>query len=187
MKKNIILIVFLILKIGMFAENAEKSNKKEYTAVVLRDFPPLYIVNEKGEHDGFAIDILKNVSKISGFTVKYKQAENWEEAIKMIREGKADFIPAAGINSDRKDEFIFSKEVETIPVSCFVRSKNIDIKEIESLVGKKTGMLKGAAAEKELKNRVPNINIISFENIETGLVYLLSGEIDAFVFPEPAF
>jgi len=154
------------------------------TAAVLSDFPPLYILDKAGKPAGFAIDILTMVAAKKGLQVHYLVVENWAAAMEAVRTGEADFIPGIGISEPRSAEFLFSDEIETIPVSCFVRSKNYAIDGIDSLAGQRVAVIEKSAAETKLKPR-SEIKLVLFPNIDSALIQLLTGDVDAFVFPEP--
>ncbi|MEW6519288.1 MAG: transporter substrate-binding domain-containing protein [Thermodesulfobacteriota bacterium] len=178
-------IFFLLLTSSPSAGGQEDhTDPGEITAAVLSDFPPLYILDNTGKPQGFAIDILNRVAAKTGLRVHYLIVENWAAAMEAVRSGKADLIPGAGISEVRSSEFLFSEEIETIPVSCFVRSKNYEIDGIASLQGKQVAVLEKSAAETRLKER-SDIRLVAFPNIDSALIQLLAGHVDAFVFPEP--
>lgn len=155
-----------------------------HTAAVLRDFPPLYMIGEGGQPQGFAIDILRQVASQSGFAVRYLVIDNWSQAMDAVRTGRADFVPAFGVTDDLGEEFLLSEIVETVPLSIFVRENNADILAAKDLDGRKVAALMGGGSERTLR-RLPKVNLFSTPNLETGLIKLLSGEVDAFVFPAP--
>ncbi|KJR40854.1 Extracellular solute-binding protein, family 3 [Candidatus Magnetoovum chiemensis] len=177
--------VFIALPIfGSAAHQDDETAPNIITAAVLNDFPPLYMLDEAGTPKGFAVDILTDVAKTTGLTVKYIVVDNWDEAMQAVESGKADLVPGIGIDQQRLSKFLFTAEIETIPVSIFVRHKNFSIEGIESLQGHKAAVIEKSAAETKLQN-FKGIEVLSFHDIETALFQLLAGEVDAFVFPEP--
>ena len=157
---------------------------QQITAAVLEDFPPLYTLDPKGNPAGFAIDILDHVGTELDIQVDYVVMENWSDAMQAVREGKADLIPGIGISRERKAEFLFSEIIETIPVSCFVRVKNYEMEGVGSLAGHRVAVIGESAAASLLRKR-EKIELVPFPNIDTALLQLLAGDVDAFVFPEP--
>ena len=155
-----------------------------YRAAVLRDFPPLYLVGNDGKPTGFAIDILGEVSSRCGFQATYLPVDNWAEAMAAVRSGQADFVPAFGVTPGINGAFLFSDVVETVPVSIFVRRSTATIDGVETLKGHKTAVLRGGGAERTLSG-VADIPLVVSANVDTALIQLLAGEVDAFVFPEP--
>lgn len=183
--KGVILIMACFVLFFCHQAVARQVNEPgEITAAVLRDFPPLYTLDKSGRPAGFAIDILRHVSDKAGYTVRYLIVENWSQAMEAVRSGEADLIPGIGISPVRRAEFAFTEEIETIPVSCFVRAKNFTITGIDSLGGHRVAVIGESAAQTRLRSR-RDIELIAFPNIQTALFQLLAGDVDAFVFPEP--
>jgi PAS domain S-box-containing protein len=181
------LFIFLaLLSIGTSPvySQGDQPRSNEITAAVLRDFPPLYMLDDAGKPAGFAIDILTRVADKTGLQVHYLIVENWAAAMEAVRTGEADLIPGIGISETRSTEFLFSDAIETIPVSCFVRAKNYTIDSIKSLKDQRVAVIEKSAAETKLKDR-SDIKLVPFPNIDSALIQLLTGDVDAFVFPEP--
>lgn len=97
---------------------------------------------------------------------------------------EADMIPNMGVTDRRKALFSFSRPVETFPVSIFVRESEDNISNIQNLSGKNVGVIALNIGEVLLKNH-PDVIPKIYEDIEDGLFGLLSGNIDALVYPEP--
>ncbi|HPP87489.1 MAG TPA: transporter substrate-binding domain-containing protein [bacterium] len=194
LKKILFIIIFIFCYYPIFAaeKNIDDTNiipsykkTKELRAVVLTDFPPLYILDQNRKPAGLAIDILEYIAKNLGYKIKYKVVENWDEMLKSLEANEADLAPGVGITADRLANFKVSETfVEVVPVSCFVRASNYDIHGIPDLVNRRTGVIENGGAYNEMKNW-ENYNLITFKNIDSALFALLAGQIDAFVFPEP--
>jgi PAS domain S-box-containing protein len=158
--------------------------KKIIRVAVLRDLPPLYVSKKDSEKPtGFAIDLLDKLSQMTGFKVKMVVVESWEDAINSLRTGDVDLIPGIAIIEKRKKEFIYSDEIVSVPVSFFVRVKESSIENLADLAGKKVAVIAKSAAGEALLNQ-PSIITILMPNIETLLVSLLAGEVDAVLCPE---
>ncbi len=179
------LLFVLLIPVFTFASGSEvTTGSRVITAAILNDFPPLYSRNKSGVPEGFAIDILENVAQQSGLTIEYLHVENWAAAMQAVRSNQADLIPGIGISSVRSEEFLFTEKIETIPVSCFVRSSNHNIKGIDSLPGHRVAVIDKSAAETRLSD-MSDIELVRFQNIDSALFQLMAGDVDAFVFPEP--
>ena len=159
----------------------------DVTAVVLRDFQPLYSLDERKHPTGFAIDILDEVARESDLRVRYLVVENWKEAMDAVRDGQGDFVPGYGVRAQHEKDFAFTSAMETIPVSVFVRSENYAIAGPTDLGGQRVAVVVGGGAHTELRPREEKgeLRLVVAPNIETGLFKLLAGEADVFVFPRP--
>ncbi len=171
-----ITLFFLLLSAIPVTSIAETipSEAKVITAAVLNDFPPLYTRDEKGNPAGFAVDILEYVAKQTGLLVHYLPVENWSKAMQAVRSGEADLIPGIGISPVRSAEFLFSEEMETLNVSCFVRASNQSIMGIETLPGHRVAVIGESAAETRLKP-IKGIEMVPFPNIDSALFQLMAG------------
>jgi len=157
---------------------------ERFTAVVLRDFPPLYVTDANGRPDGFGIDVLKAVAADAGLEYDLLVVENWSEAMDEVRQGHADVIPGIGISTTRETEFIFSGVMETIPVVCFVREDSFEVGGLDDLDGRRVAVIDRSAAQSALGRRSKTARLIAYNNIDEALFALLSGHVDAFVFPK---
>lgn len=152
-------------------------------AVIPKDFPPQYFLNSEGEPQGFAIDVLEAVAQKAQLQVTYSVADNWPEVEQTITSGNADVIPNMGITPQRMSYLAFTEPVETFAVKIFVRDNN-RIAGIEDLSKKKVALVRTNVAE-DLYGHRTDWQITLFEDVRQALFDLLSGKVDALIFPEP--
>jgi signal transduction histidine kinase/ABC-type amino acid transport substrate-binding protein/DNA-binding NarL/FixJ family response regulator len=167
--------------------DSRSSSKQEPVVAVLRDFPPLYQFDEGGNPSGFAIELFQEVAEESDWNIqpRYLIVDNWAEALQAVREGEADLIPGIGISPERKEEFAFTRPMETLPVVCFVRAEENRISRIEELRGHfHTAVINKSAAMTRLQE-LGSYHLDPMNNIDSALNALLAGRVDAFIFPEP--
>jgi PAS domain S-box-containing protein len=176
------LAVCLVGSLQGVAQAAE--NGTEVVAAIPRHFPPQYLLDATGQPTGFAIDVMNEVAKLAGLRVRYQVENAWPETIKALKDGQADLIPNLGISEERKVAFAFTAPVETFPIAIFVRHANQDIQNLDSLKGRKTASVAGNTAV-ELLRQHPDIPLSVFLGVEQALFALLSGDVDAIVYPVP--
>ncbi|GGB35839.1 hypothetical protein GCM10011316_04960 [Roseibium aquae] len=149
-------------------------------------WPPQYSLNGRGEPQGFAIDVLEHLAGNLGFTVRYKIADTFPDAIKLLETGEADLIPNSGILSARLSDCLFTPPVETFRISVFVRSGQRQITGISSLHGKTVGAVEQNAGLFLLRSR-NDLSLEVYPNVREALLGLLSGTVDAVVYPDTVF
>jgi PAS domain S-box-containing protein len=163
---------------------ASVPESRKYRAAVLRDLPPLYVKQPVSEKPtGFAVELLDELSRQAGFAVELVVVESWEDAINLLKSGHVHFIPGIAVIEDLKKEFIYSTEIVSVPVSFFRCSGEADIKAVSDLSGKKVAVIPKSPAEEALAD-YPDIATVRMPNVETLLVSLLAGEVDAVLCPE---
>jgi PAS domain S-box-containing protein len=151
-----------------------------------KNFPPYYLTDESGRPGGFAVEVFNEVAKRAGIKVKYKVLNDGRALQRALRSGEIHVIPNISISEKRKKDFIFTRPASTIRMSLFLRAKTEGVKSIEDLVGKPIGGTSNSLSMRLLA-RKKHKKIKGYSNLSSGVIGLLSGEIDAFVFPEAVF
>ena len=146
-------------------------------AAIPLDIPPTYFRDEAtGKASGFAVDVMNELGRRSGFTVEYVFGKPWDELIDMVRTGKADLVPSLTISPEREGVIVFTDPIETVPVNLIVRADS----RITGLAPDLTiGTIAGSAPEIILRRDHPSIKIKSFTDFQGVLFALLAGHIDA--------
>jgi ABC-type amino acid transport substrate-binding protein len=155
---------------------------EEVVAAVPRDFPPLYHLDSEGRPSGSAIEVMEQVAKYARVRVRYIVKPDWESTMEALRRGEAEIIPNLGVTPDRMVDFDFTNPLETLSLGIFVRSEAKGIEGMDDLDGVKTAVVKGNAAVAWLKS-YPKVKPVEFQNQEQALFALLSGEVDALIYP----
>jgi len=182
-----LLLVFLTSLCILFQMPAvfAQEETEEIVAAVPLNFPPQYMVNKgTGQPEGFAIDVMDTVAKRSGLRVRYVVYDTWPDAFDAFRAGDADVIPNLGITSEREEYIDFTSSVEAFHISIFVRSSTSDIEGIDGLAGRRVAVVednKGMFIMQEWGKADLKI----YNSMEEAFLALLSGDVDALVYPEP--
>ncbi|ABK45679.1 multi-sensor hybrid histidine kinase [Magnetococcus marinus MC-1] len=176
------LLVLVLLPVVADAQQGERP--WPVTVAVLQDFPPLYSLDTHGKPQGLAIDLLQQVAQQAQLKITYKVVQNWGQAMQLVRQGEADFVPGIGITEVRRAEFLFSHPMESVPVSCFVRKQNRSIQGLQDLPGYSVGVIAQSAAHTRL-SQIPNMRLKLYQSIDEAFFQLLAGELDAFVTSRP--
>lgn len=151
---------------------------------IIKDFPPQYSTSNNGTPQGFAIDTIKEIARIAGLNIQFQAYENWADLFQAGITNQIDIIPNMGITDRRKVHFRYSSPIETFSIKIFIRQNNNDIRSIKNLNGKKVAVVKINIGEVIAKKH-PDWKVQAFEHQETALFALLSGQVDAFIYPEP--
>ena len=93
-------------------------------------------------------------------------------------------IPNNGITPAREEEFAFTAPVETFAVSIFVRQTTSDIRNAADLSGHLVGVVETNVAVALLQER-DDLELRTFADVNDALIALLSGQVEALVYPEP--
>ena len=96
-------------------------------------FPPFDTTNEKGDLDGFDVDLMKAIAKDQGFKVEFKSLE-FDGLITGLKSGNIDIV-ASGMwaSDDRKKEVDFSDTYYESGLVVAVNANDNKIKSIDDL------------------------------------------------------
>ncbi len=166
------------------AKVAQAAPRKVVTAAVPADWPPQYSLDEHGQPQGFAIDVMNEIAASAGLEVHYRVRRSFPRAFAALRDGKVDLIPDCGIVNERRGTFAFTSPIETFVIRIFVRRGSTGIDKLGDLAGRRVAVVETNAAVPLLRAQ-PKVKLRVFSNVHSALFDLLSGDVDALVFPEP--
>ncbi len=186
---TMLLVIFLGLSFllainsNAWAAPVERSGGQDtLIAIIPADGPPSFYRDKKtGEAAGFAVDITNEIAKRAGFSVTYIFGDHWEEIRDRIQRGDADIVPGLSISPYREQYYSYTQPFDTFQLSVVARAQS-GLREMNT--GQVVGVLRGSVAYEQLRTR-PGIQVIAYNNFQTGLFELLAGKIDAFAGPAP--
>ena len=167
------------------ASVANPEPRRAVTAAIPADWPPHYVVGADGRPTGFAIDTMNAVAARAGLEVRYRVYVDFGAAMEALRRGEADLIPNVGITEERLRDFAFTSPIDTFVVTMFARRGSL-----ASRVAATGGAPRRIAAVRtnvgvELAESIPATEVVVFADVRTALLELLSGQVDALIYPEP--
>ena len=111
------------------------SEKHTYKAALCKNQYPISFSTEDKGYKGIALEIISIIEQRTGFTVEYEYVDDFEEAEKMLQEGKVDFLVGAVLDKQVMNDFnLISQNAE----SARMREYMTDFFEVDmAFVGKK--------------------------------------------------
>lgn len=150
-------------------------------------FPPFEFKNEKGEFDGFDVDLMRAVASVLGAEKVTFVDTEFKGLIPGIQGNKFDLIVSAMyITDERKKTIDFSDTYYPGGLSVMINKDNNSVKGIEDLKGKKVAVQIGTKSDKYLQEKYPDIKLVQVEKNVEMFMSLESGRADAVVTGMPA-
>lgn len=153
-------------------------------AAVLEDFQPQYSLDPNGRPTGFAIEVFERLAEMANLDVTYVVKQSWDAVQHALKTGEADVVPNMGVTERRRAFADFTAPVETFPVSIFVRESENAIRGRQDLAWRKVAVLEVNVGYSLLKGD-ESVQLVLAEHRSDALMLLLSGQVDALVYPEP--
>ena len=139
-------------------------------------FYPYEFSNEKGEPDGFNIDLIREISRVMGLNI-YIELKTWSEVISNIETGKIDILAGLFFSTERAKYVDFTQPHSIVSYSFFVRDNERDFN-YDNLNGKEIIIQKGDISEDIVKG-LNNITVVYASTQADALRLLSSGKHDA--------
>ena len=159
-------------------EKAYISSNPRAGVAVLNDFPPFSSI-EQEQYRGYTADVLELLSKITGVQFK-PEADFWSNNLEKLKNKQVDIIADISLNSERRKFALFTSPYCQIPTVVMVRNDFANYQGIESLTGKRVGLLKDIFYKKSLEAQ-GNMELVEFQNFEDQIKALAYGRVDAVI------
>ncbi len=135
----IIILSILTISINIAADAGEE--RTVYLSATEYDYPP-FSVTDKGEPDGFSVELLKAVAEEMGIVVTFK-IDQWSIIKEELKNGELDILPLVGYTIERDEVYDFTVPYIVMRGNIFVRKGDIQIQSQDDLFGKEILVLEG--------------------------------------------
>lgn len=159
---------------------------KKVTVGTDTSYVPFEFLNqEKGEYDGFDIELLEAIAKEVGFEYELKPMD-FSGLIPALQTNNLDLVIAGvTIKEERKQVIDFSRPYYDAGTVILVRSDEQNIKGVEDLKGKVIATKQGTASY-DYSTKVEGVKkVVPFPNIDQAYMELEKGSADAVIFDSP--
>lgn len=151
-------------------------------------YMPFELTNQKGEIIGFDVDMAKRMAKAMGVELELVSTA-WDGIIPALITGKFDIIMSGmTLTQERNLTVNFASPYILIGQSVLVNNKlqgeitsYKDLNDPKYTVASKLG----TTGEQATKKMIPNAKYISYETEQEGVIEVVNGKIDAFIYDMP--
>lgn len=185
-----ILFAVFIISFGVLLSNiqlvcAQGESKKplHFVDASSNNFPPMNFLDKDGNLTGFGRELAAAVIKEVGGEVEHIHSSQWVEVLEWLDTGKADFIHDTGYTKDRDSFLDYSDPIIEMPEAIFVRTDEYSITNLDSLKGKRVASVNKHITHLYLQ-QFPEISLFVVKTPAEGIYELISGRVDAFVYPK---
>ena len=163
---------------------AAVQNKGVLVAGVRPAAPPFGYRDEKTDAIiGYDIDFVNAIAKRLGVKVELKPVTS-ENRIPLLMNGEIDIIAATLTKTPERGEQIDFSYTYFLTGQKFIAKKG-KVFELQDLVKRKIGTVKGSTSEVNLRKELPSTPVILFEDYQQAFRALEKGELDAITTDEP--
>ncbi len=177
--------LILGLFMGAFLPGQASAQAKQRTITVATDatWPPMEMVDKNKKIVGFDIDYMNAIAKAAGFNVVFKNTA-WDGIFAGLPAGKYDaVISSVTITDERKKELDFSDPYTSVG-QILVTPKNLKVKSLADMKGKKVGAQIGTTGAFEIK-KVNGIELKTYDEVGLAFADMAAGRIEGVVCDNP--
>lgn len=151
-------------------------------------YMPFELTNQKGEIIGFDVDMAKRMAKAMGVELELVSTA-WDGIIPALLTDKFDIIMSGmTLTQERNLSVAFASPYIEIGQSVIVNNKVADqVKSYKDLNDPKFTVASklGTTGEQAVKRMIPKAKYISFETEQEGMLEVVNGKVDAFIYDMP--
>ncbi|MBT3255354.1 MAG: transporter substrate-binding domain-containing protein [Deltaproteobacteria bacterium] len=159
--------------------------KPPIRTVIVDNYYPYTFVNERGEPDGFSVDLIKAAAKVMGLELQIN-TDLWEKARNGLKTGKIDFLPMMAYSKERDKDFDFSAPHTIAFDAFFTRKGSPEMRSLNDLRDKKIIVMKNDQAHDYLRSLdyITDDQLILIDDLQDSLRMLAEGKGDAALMPK---
>lgn len=159
--------------------SAALAQSAEMKVCVEGAYPPMSMMNEKGEIVGMDIDIANALCAEAGMACPLVKTD-WDAMIPSLLEGKCDAIIASmSITPEREQVVAFTDKYLQTPNMFIGRTDSEMTDTPEAMAGKRVGVQRGTVANDFMAGEYPDVELGLYGSEEEIYLDLAAGRIDA--------
>lgn len=145
------------------------------------DYAPYEWVDKEGNQIGVVVEYMRELEKILGVHFEIVKDKSWVELLNLAKNGELDMITSIVKTPERSKYLTFSEPYHDAPTIIIDNGKGAFIGSLKQLVNKRVVVEKGYFMEEFIKNKYPNIILVSAPTTKEALKIVRDGQADAYV------
>lgn len=155
-------------------------NKKEIRVCVDPDWMPFEAIKD-GEHIGISADVISKFKKQLPIPIRLIPTQDWAESLLKGLARQCDIFALAAETPERSKTMDFTRPYIDLPLVLATKMDTFFINDIAEVKDKKLGVVKGYVIGEQLRNKIPDINLVEVASITDGLARVESGELYGYI------
>nr|WP_285892350.1 HD domain-containing phosphohydrolase [Vibrio intestinalis] len=132
-----------------------------------------------GRPNGFAIDIFKVISEMTGLQFKYVNGRSWNELVNDFSQGKIDILQSFSDPSEFESMGVLGERLYRGNYALLMNESSDPVTSLNQLSGRKIGVLKGWSIQDNIQQQFPSISLVSYDSLHAAIDDLEAGNIEA--------
>ncbi len=160
-------------------EQAWLANHKKIRIAFDGSLPPYSFINDAGQLEGIAIEVMSTLSKRLGIKFETYPNTSWNKVYEAAAAHKIDVVATMVNRPDRRQWFNFTQPYLIKTLVIMTKRDNVSIKSQSDLVGKKVAMVKGYQFVDRIIKELPSATPYFVSSMLDGLKTVSTEKADA--------
>lgn len=132
-----------------------------------------------GRPNGFAIDLFKMISEMTGLKFQFVNGRSWNELVSDFDQGNIDILHSIADQDNLSSIGVVGSPLYRAKFAFLTRKENQHINTLEQVKQGRIGLLKGWSIQDDLKQAYPQMTIINYASLHDAIDGVLNGDIVA--------
>ena len=139
---------------------------------------PFEAFDSKGQYIGIVSEHLKLISELTGIRFSMSPSTTWTESTEKAKNGLVDILSETD-DSDLKSHLIFTINYLANPIVIAMHNRENYVEGISRIEDRKIALIKDYGYASKIRRKYSHINFITVDDIQSGLIAVSTGEVDA--------
>ena len=176
---GIVPALLLTLAAPATADRLDDVKARGKLVVGVSDTTPPFTFKKDGIHLGYDIDVVRAMARRLDLAVETISVTS-AERIPMLREGKLDLVATSMTRTPERLKKVDFSPIYFVTPHAVIVKKSSGIVSVHQLAGKKASSASTSTAGGNLKEAVPNVEIVYVQDYAIAFAMLKDGKVDAF-------
>lgn len=173
-------LVILLLLLLCSSTGAAQS-EAPFTVVYNRGVAPIKFTTDAGEPSGLLNEYWQLLGQKSGLNFRFVEVDSFQQSLDMVKSGAADLHAGLFYTAERGSYLGYSKPVLDLNYYIYSSEDIPAFNSLEETRGCLLGVVQGGYTENYIKQKVPQSRLIIYEDIDSLLEAVRSGDLKVFV------
>ncbi len=159
-------------------ERAYIARGQPVTMCVDPDWAPFERINEDGEHEGIAADLVQLVARRVGLRIVLHPTSTWDESLQASRNRTCQILSFLNDTPARREWLIFTAPIFRDPNIVITRNEHAYIGDLHGLAGETVALPRGTMVEERIRMLYPDLDIVLTGSEDEAVALVSSGAAD---------
>jgi len=139
---------------------------------------PYEAFDDEGKYIGIVAEHLGLIEEITGIKFKMSPSKTWTESTEKAKQGVVDILSETD-DSDLKSHLNFTQPYIANPIVIAMHSRENYVEGIANINNRRIALIKDYGYTPKIRRKYSNIDFVTVDDIQHGLIAVSSGEVDA--------